>query len=179
MGFGVSRVQGTPKPPRQCWSHNEPSAGDLQRVCHQLTGDSTAESPERRGCPGTRLWGGAAPPASLSCFCARTCHPGPSRWEEDSTMCQQPGWPRARLSQGSTIRVGDPFLKAAGATRWLGHKCPPWPASGRGKDHSKGGVWSHQRRQGNTLVPPAPVQLSVPSVGLRPSAWAAPLHCTQ
>lgn len=44
---------------------------------------------------------------------------------------------RARLSQGSTIHTSDPFLRISGATRWLGHKCPPQPAIRQGKDHSR------------------------------------------
>lgn len=106
VGFWVSRVQGKPKPPRQCWSHNEPSAGDLQRVCHQLMGDSTGESPKGRGCPGTSL----PPPSSCGeeqptrhCYSGSAHRPatlGPSCWEQDTPMCQQQGWPQGQAVPG-------------------------------------------------------------------------------
>lgn len=105
---------------------------------------------------------------------------GPSCWEEGPPPCaSKRGVLRVRLSQGSMILISVTFFRLSGATRWLGHKCPPWPAVRQGRDHSqtagwcKDDAWPHQHKAGDTLF------LQSSSIRLHASTWATPIHCTQ
>lgn len=109
-----------------------------------LTGDGTSESPRGRAVGGT-----AFPLPSSPCITPLPCTDKglpPPRTNNQGIL-------RARLSQGSTIYI----FRISGTTRWLGHKCPPWPAIRQGKDHSwtagwcKDDAWPHQHRAEDTL----------------------------
>lgn len=122
VGFGAGRVQGIPKPLRG--SVGPPVA-------------APSESPQERAVQGT-----ASPPQSRGkeqpphpCSHTRTVLRSILLGHR-ATPCASsrgvPGLynPHQRLS-----------LKISGATRWLGHKCPPGPAPRQGTDHGWTAGW--------------------------------------